>query len=256
MINFPTGKSDWDLRSPALFDLFFSFSAPSICYIMTFSSLGNSDDIVSVSTDFTSDSKRDASFDTAYDVWTDQEDLHNHLRDVPCQDNFKLLLLLLAYVTGSRLELMFLSLIINIRGNIIQLQPTQQCSAAIAHKKIISFVGTDRINLLLLKWSPGRLAFVAKGFLKLPNLSLLLKQKESITFQKVAPLTIGKLIKIFSIKLNLLYLIYLMALKYRLLQVIRQNCLLITFLRTLILMIQVPLYLLSLLKVIWDIMFL
>ena len=50
--------------------------------------------------------------------------------------------------------------------------------------EITFFLCTNRINLLNLKESSGRLVFIAKGFLKLPNLHMLIKQ-ESISSQKL-----------------------------------------------------------------------
>ena len=46
-------------------------------------------------------------------------------------------------------------------------------------------VYASRINPLSLKESTGRLVIVAKGFLKLPNLHMLLKQKSSIISRKL-----------------------------------------------------------------------
>ena len=55
------------------------------------------------------------------------------------------------------------------------------CAAAIVHRNF--FICTNRINLLNLKKGSDRLVIVAKGYLKLPNLYMLIKQK-SITSQK------------------------------------------------------------------------
>ena len=53
---------DYDSHSPVLLD-FFLFSDASICFTMAFPQLGNSDYVVfSVSIDFLSNSKGDASF--------------------------------------------------------------------------------------------------------------------------------------------------------------------------------------------------
>ena len=49
----------------------------------------------------------------------------------------------------------------------------------------MSFICTNRINLPSLKRISGRLALVAKGFLKLPSLLMLIKQKV-ITSQKLS----------------------------------------------------------------------
>ena len=51
--------------------------------------------------------------------------------------------------------------------------------------EIMSFICTNRINLPSLKRISDRLALVAKGFLKLPNLLMLIKQKV-ITSQKLS----------------------------------------------------------------------
>ena len=92
MVNFPTWIPDCDSHSPALLDLFLSSDA-SICSTMAFPPLGNSDHVVvSVSIDFPSNSQRDALFHhIAYDYsHADWDSLHDHLRDVPWEDIFKL----------------------------------------------------------------------------------------------------------------------------------------------------------------------
>ena len=92
MVNFPTLITDCDSHSPALLDFFLSSDA-SICSAMAFPPLGNSDHVVfSVSTDFPSNSQQDASFHhIGYDYsCADWDDLHDHLRDVPWEDIFKL----------------------------------------------------------------------------------------------------------------------------------------------------------------------
>ena len=68
MVSFPTWIPDCDSHSPALLDLFIS-SGTSICSTMTFPPLGSSDHVViSVFTDFPSNSQRDAPFhDITYD---------------------------------------------------------------------------------------------------------------------------------------------------------------------------------------------
>ena len=92
MVNFPTLFLDGDSHSPALLDLFIS-SDTSICSTVAFPPLGNSDHVVvSVSTDFPSNSQRDAPFHRiAYDYSrADWDGLCDHLRDVPWEDIFKL----------------------------------------------------------------------------------------------------------------------------------------------------------------------
>ena len=92
IVNFPTRIPDCDSHSPALLDLFLSSDA-SICSTMAFPPLGNSDHVVvSVSIDFLINSKQDTLFHRmAYDYsCADWDGLHDHLRDVPWEDIFKL----------------------------------------------------------------------------------------------------------------------------------------------------------------------
>ena len=88
MVNFPTWIPDCDA---ALLDLSLS-SDTSIFFTMVFPPLGNSDHVVSVSIGFLSNSKQDALFHCiAYDYsCADWDGLHDHLRDVPWEDIFKL----------------------------------------------------------------------------------------------------------------------------------------------------------------------
>ena len=104
-------------HSPALLDLFISSDA-SICSIIAFPPLGNSDHVVSIH--FPSNSQWDAPIHCiAYDYsHADWDGLHDHLRDVPWEDILKLLLLM-NFVSGFRLELMYISLIENIRSSLI-----------------------------------------------------------------------------------------------------------------------------------------
>ena len=129
MVNFPTWNPDCDSHNPPLLDLFISSDA-SICSTMAFPPLGNSDHIVSVSIDFPSYSQQDAPFhhivyDYSHAVW---DGLRDHLRDVPCEDiflNSVLLLLLVNFVSGFRLELMCISLIEIIRSSLTHLHGFQ-----------------------------------------------------------------------------------------------------------------------------------
>ena len=92
MVNFPTRIPDCDSHSPALLDLFISSDA-NVCSTMAFPELGNSDHFVlSVSTDFPTNSQRDASFHRiAYNYsHADWDGLRDHLIDVSWEDIFKL----------------------------------------------------------------------------------------------------------------------------------------------------------------------
>ena len=81
---------------------------------------------------------------------------------------------------------------------------------------------------------------------------MLIKQKSLSLPRNLGFRTFGKLLIMFSAKVNLLYLLYLMAWRCRPLHLRKQNCLVKTFLRTLILMTHVFLYLFSLQELIWN----
>ena len=108
--------------------LLFLFSDASICSTMAFPPLGNSDHVVaSVSIDFPSNSEWDTpSHCIAYDYSRAGWDcLCDHLRDVSWEDILVLLLLLVNFVSGFGLELMYISLIENIRSSLIHLHGFQ-----------------------------------------------------------------------------------------------------------------------------------
>ena len=159
-----------------------------------------------------------------------------------------LLQLLVNFLSGFRLELMYISLIVSIRSTVTHLHAFQLFVLLPYFKEITFFICTDRINPLNLKEGSDRLVIFAKGLLKLPNLHVLIKQKSPSLPRNLALGTFGELLKVFSTKVNLLYLLYLTDQRYFLLHLIKENHLLKTFLRTLILMTLVSLYLFSLLE--------
>ena len=131
----------------------------------------------------------------------DWDGLCDHLRDVPWKDIFKLSAsaTLMNFVSGFRLELMYIFLTENIKSS---------------HTHV-------------------------HGFQPLA----LLPQFIEITWQNLALATFGKLLIVFSTKVHLLQLLYSMAQSCCVLHLINQNCLLKTFLRTLILITWESLYL-------------
>ena len=144
---------------------------------------------------------------------------------------------------------MFPLLLLNIPHRKYQVKPDSSprfsavCAAARVHRN--HFFCLYQQNK-----SSGRLVIVLKGFLKLPNLHMLIKHK-SLSFPRNLVFgTFGKLLKVFSTKVNLLFLFYSMAQRPCFLHLIKQIFLLKTLLRTLILMTQVSLYPFSLLELI------
>ena len=97
---------------------------------MAFPPLGNSDHVVvTVSIDSPTNSKQDAPFHRiAYEYSrADWDGLRDCLRDVPwgISLNSVLLLLLVNFVSGFRLKLMYISLIVNIRSSLTHLHDFQ-----------------------------------------------------------------------------------------------------------------------------------
>ena len=260
MVNFPTWIRDCDFHSPALLDLFLS-SDVSICFTMAFFPLWYRNQVVvSISIDFPSNSQRDASFHRiAYDYSrADWDSLRDHLTDVPWEDISKL-----GASAAARefCEWVQVGIDVYIPYRKYQVKPHSSrlfsvaCAAPVAHRNhFFHLYQKDKSSASEIKFR--RPVIVAKGFLKLPNLSMLIKQ---LLPRNLAPMTFGELLIVFSIKVNLLYLLYSKAWRCCLQYLIKRNCLLKTFLRTLILMTQVSLYLtqvslylISLLELIWN----
>ena len=174
----------------------------------------------------------------------DWDGLNDHLRDVPWEDIFKLSA---SDATSEFCEWVQVEIDVYILHRKYQVKPHSSpwfsavCAAAIIHRNYF-FVCTNK--------SSDRLVIVAKGFLKLPNLHMLPKRRSPSLSRNLAFGTFGKLLTVFSAKVNLLYLLYSTARRCCLLLLIKQNCLLKFFLRTLILMTRVSLNLFSLLELI------
>ena len=101
------------------------------------------------------------------------------------------------------------------------------CAAAIIHRNHF-FCLYQQNKSSESKWSSDRLVIVAKGFVKLPKLHMLLKQKSPSLLRNLALRTFGELLTVFSTKVNLLYLLYLMDQRFGFLHLIKQSCLLKT----------------------------
>ena len=118
------------MLSPALLDLFLSSDASIICSTRAFLPLGNSDHVVvSVSFNFSSNSKQDAPFHRlAYDYSPANWDVlcdHSEMFHGRISLNPVLLLLLVNFLSGFRLELMYISLIVSIRSSLTYLHGFQ-----------------------------------------------------------------------------------------------------------------------------------
>ena len=234
--------------------------------------LGNSDHVaVSVSIDFPANSERDVPFHCkpfgySHANW---DGLCDHLRDVPWADIFKFNASAVAAAAAAvaatavaaaaaptefcewvhaRIDVYIPHCKYQARHH---LSPwfSAACAAAIVHQN--HFFRLYQQN----KSSESKVKFRQTSNccnLKLPNLHMLIKQKSLSLSTNLALRIFAKLLKMFSTKVNLLYLLYSTAWRCCLLHLIKQNCLLKTFLKTLILKTQISLYLIFLLELVWN----
>ena len=198
--------------------------------------MGNSDHVVvSVSVDFPSNSKRDNPFHRiAYDYYSraDWDGLRDHLKDIPLEDIFQL------GASAEFWEWVQVWIGVYIPHRKYQVKPhlspwlSAACAAAIVHRN--HFFRLHQQNKSSESKVKLRLVIVAKGSLKLPNLHIQLKQKSPSLPRNLALGIFGELLIVFSTKVNLLYFHYSTVWRCCFLHLIKQNCLLKTFLRTLI----------------------
>ena len=253
MVNFPP----WILgsHSPSLLDFFLS-SNEGICSTMAFPPLGNSNHVVvSVSTDFPSNWQQDALFHhIAYDyTCADWDGLCDYLRDVPWQDIFKLD----ASAAASEFcEWVQVGINVYISHRKYQVKPHSSswflaaCAAALVHRNhFFCLYQKDKSDSTVKSRQAGN---CCKSVLEAAKLAYAIKQKTPLLLKNLARVNFGKLPIVFSTKVNLLYLHYSTGQRCCLQHLIKQICLLKTFLRTLILMTLVSLYLFSLLELIWN----
>ena len=139
----------------------------------------------------------------------------DHLRDVPWEDIFKFG----AFAAASEFcEWVQVGMDVYIPHHKYQVKLHSSpwisvaCAAAIVHRNHL--FGTNKINLLNIKKSSDRIVIFGKGSLKQPNLHMLIKQKSPSLPRNLALGTFGKLLIVFSTKLNLLYPIFLPLLCY------------------------------------------
>ena len=120
------------------------------------------------------------------------------------------------------------------------------CAAATAHRNhFFRLYQKDKSSASKVKFIQA--SNRCKRVLEAATLAYTNKTKESITSQKFGSCGFGELLIEFSTKVNLLYSA---VRRCCLLHLIKENCLLKTFLRALILMTQVSFYLFSLLELI------
>ena len=254
MVNFSARIPDCDSHSPILLDLFL-FSDASICSTMAFPRLGNSDHVVvSVSIDFPSNSQWDAPFHRiAYDYSrTDWDGLRNHLRDVPWEDIFKLG----ASAAASEFsEWVQVGIDVYIPHGKYQVKLhsspwfSAACAAVIAHRNhFFCLYQKDKSSVSKVKFRQA--SNRCKRILEAAKLAYANKTKEFITSQKLGSRNFWRIATSVLKKGKSAIPPLFNSQRCCVLHLIKQNCLLKTFPRTLILMTQVSLYLFSLLELI------
>ena len=220
--------------------------------------LWNSDHVVfSVSIGFPSNSTQDAPFHRIACDYShaDLDGLRDHLREVPLEDIFKCS----ASATARELcEWVQVETDVFIPHCKYQVKShsspwfSTPCAAAIAHRNHLFWLYqqiTSSESKLKLRQASNR----CKRVLEATKLAIANKKKKNPSLPRNLVLrTFGELLVVFLKKVNLLYLFYSVAWRCYLLYLIKQSCLLKTFLRNLLLMTQVSLYLFSLLKLIWN----
>ena len=161
-----------------------------------------------------------------------------------------LLLLVLTFVRVTLLKLVYISIF-----HKYQIKPhssqcfSAACAAAITHRNhFFHLYQQNKSSVSKVKFRQA--SNCAKGFLRLTNLLMLIKQKKLSLTKILALATFSKTLIVLVAKVNLPYLLYLISLICCLLLLIKQNCLQKTFLRTEISVYetQVSHYLLSFLK--------
>ena len=138
-----------------------------------------------------------------------RDSLHDHLTDIPWLDIFKLDALVGAteYCEKSQIEID-----VDTPHPKSQVKPNSSpwFSAACPRKAIACrnpfFSLCQQNKSFASKWSSDALVIIATGFLKLPNLLMLINPKTLSLSSNLASQTIGKLQTVFSTKVSLLYL--------------------------------------------------
>ena len=198
---------------------------------MAFPPLGNSDHVfVSVSIDFSINSKQDTLFYcVAYDYsCADWDGLHDHLRDVPWEDIFKLSAS--AAAAGEFCEWVQVGIDVYIPHRKYQVKPhsspwfSAACAAAIVHRNHF-FCLHQQNKSFESKVKFRQASNCCKRVHEVAKVAYATQNSPSLP-RNLALGTFGKLLIAFSTKVNLLYLLYSTDQRSCLLHQIKQNYLL------------------------------
>ena len=228
MVNFPTPISNCDSHSPAVLDFF--LSSVSICSTMA---LLHCEILIMLLSQFPL---------TSY-----------HIHNGP--PHFITLLMTILVLIGT----VFLIIWELFHGRTSHYQVrlhsspwfSAACAAALVHRNhSFCLYQKDKSSESKVKFRQA--SNHCKRVLEAAKLAYPNKTKESSLPRNLALRTFSKLPIVLSTKVNLLYLFYSTAQRCCLLHLIKWNCFLKNFLRTLALMTQLSLYLFSLLELIWN----
>ena len=213
--------------SPALLDSFLS-SNVGICSTMAFLPLGNSNHVVvSVSINFLPNSKRDAPLHRiAYDYYhADWNGFHDHLRDVPWENIFKLGASAAASEFCERVRIN-----LYIPHHKYQVNPhsslwfSTACAAAIVHRNhFLRLLQQSKSSESKVKFRQA--SNCCERVLEAENLHMLIKQRSPSLPRNLTLEIFGELLIVFSTKVNMLYLCYATAWSCCLLHLIQHDCL-------------------------------
>ena len=87
--------------------------------------------------------------------------------------------------------------------------------------EITSFAYTFKVNLFCLRSNIERLVIISKGFLKLPELLMLINQGRLLTLRNFVLVTFTELLIVFSTNFNQLFPLYWMVLRWLLLHLLK-----------------------------------
>ena len=213
-----------------------------------------SDLVVSVSIDFPSYAQQDALFHRiAYDYsCANWDSLCDHLRDVPWEDIFKLSA---SDAASEFCEWVQVGIDVYIPHRKNQVKPhlppwfSAVCAAAIVHRNhFFCLYQKDKSSEPKVKFRQA--SNRCKRVFEAAKLTYANKTKESITSQKLGSQDFWQIASSVLNKVNLLYFHYSMVQRGCLLHLIKQTCLLKTYLKTLVLMTQLSRYSFSFLELI------
>ena len=124
--------------------------------------------------------------------------LPDHVRDIWSKGIFKLCASGAAAEFCERVQVGIDVYILCLKTRSILISMVFSCSSCCQSSAIMAFVYTNIGNLQHLKRSSNRLVIVAKGFLKLPYLAMLMKQKSLSLPRNLSLLTFDELLIVFS----------------------------------------------------------